>query len=350
LDYSTYKAKYYGLSIILGSYYVNLLDLTNAYRMLINKGVYQTLVSTKGMKQNQTKVFSAEASWMTLDILKKNKNGLTKMPEYSKLGYPEIAWKSGTSFGHKDAIAIGLTKNYSIGIWVGNFDAKAVYGLSGSEHAAPLLYDLARIIEKSKRLFTAKEIQSLKLKSITLCESSRQKYDGMCERTMQSKAISGVTLLNDNISHRTIFIDKKTGLRLNNSCLHQYDVTTKVVKQYPMELISWWKSRNIPFQELPKLSDDCQPVRYDVTTPMIVSPNPKTAYVITSDLPYDFQKIPLRANAAHSSSELVWLYNGEIIARTKPGETYYLQMTKGEHQLMVIDQHGSSDKIVYTVH
>ena len=62
-------------------------------------------------------------------------------------GAPAVAWKTGTSYGHRDAWSVGYSTKYAIGVWAGNFDGHGEKGLSGSEFAAPLLFDLFRALD-----------------------------------------------------------------------------------------------------------------------------------------------------------------------------------------------------------
>ena len=167
-DVST-QPRNYGLSLILGGAESNLWDLCNSYAYMSstlnhfnkNNDAYRSNeltglnlnFNTKvdfGKPTRQKNVFGAGAIWQTFNAMKE-----VNRPEGDEAwrfydSSIEIAWKTGTSFGSRDAWAIGVTKEYVVGVWVGNATGEGRPLLTGVESAAPILFDVFHLLPKSK--------------------------------------------------------------------------------------------------------------------------------------------------------------------------------------------------------
>src|SRR5690606_693740 len=143
--------KLLGLSMILGGCTVRLENLATLYKAFANGGVYHPLTITKHKKRNSAapvRIFSEEAAWMISHIMTDlYRPDLPNLFDNAR-DLPAIAWKTGTSYGRKDAWSIGFNKKYTIGVWVGNFDGTGVAELNGAAIATPLLFRLFNAIDK----------------------------------------------------------------------------------------------------------------------------------------------------------------------------------------------------------
>ena len=161
----------YGLSLILGGAESNLWDLCKAYAYMSSTLTYFNQNDSKyrknemlnlnydanikpdfGSSSRQKNIFGAGAIWQTFNAMKE-----VNRPEGDEAwkfydSSIEIAWKTGTSFGSRDAWAIGVTKDYVVGIWVGNATGEGRPSLTGVDSAAPILFDVFRLLPKSKWL------------------------------------------------------------------------------------------------------------------------------------------------------------------------------------------------------
>ena len=121
-----------GLAISLGGVGVSLQDMVQLYATLARGGVALPLRVTGEGAEGQ-RVVSAVAAWQVGDILA----GLAPPP-----GAPEnrLAYKTGTSYGHRDAWAIGFDGRHVVGVWMGRADGTPVPGAFGGDLAAPVLF------------------------------------------------------------------------------------------------------------------------------------------------------------------------------------------------------------------
>ncbi len=141
-------ADFYGLGLALGNGEVQLLHLTNAYATLARGGAYKPLlVAWEPFIQlagKPRRVLSSPAVYLVNDILKDNQARAAAFGLNSALAVPfEMAAKTGTSKDYKDNFAFGYTPRWTVGVWVGNFNASAMHKVSGVTGAGPILHDLA---------------------------------------------------------------------------------------------------------------------------------------------------------------------------------------------------------------
>jgi len=173
------SAEEYGLPLILGGCEVTLLELTNLYCGLARGGTWTPLRMLRDEKiQVRRRLFSREAAHLVSRILATlERPDLPRAWQLAR-GIPEVAWKTGTSYGHRDAWAIGFSSRYTIGVWVGNFDGSACEGISGARHATPLLFNLFRALERDGARL--EEPKDLDISSIEVCSLSHQLPGPFC--------------------------------------------------------------------------------------------------------------------------------------------------------------------------
>lgn len=339
-------ASHYGLSLVLGGGEVNLLDLTNLYATLAQGGLHGPPVFTPGAGGERTRLFSPEASALVTDILSRlERPDLPGGVERAR-GVPAVAWKTGTSFGHRDAWAVGFSSRFAIGVWTGNVQGQAVKGISGARQAAPLLFDLFRALEPDGAGLP--KTAGLNLAEVEVCALSRQLPGPDCAQRVRMTVIPGVTALGPCPVHRRVLVDAATGLRVAGACLDGREVRQEVVTLYPAELTAWWRSSGVPVPEVPASSPGC-PVALDGQGPRITSPGPAAAYHMRPDAPEVFQRVGLSAQAGPDSGELHWFQDGVLVASRDPGETFFLRLAPGRHRLTVVDGQGRSDSVRYVV-
>jgi penicillin-binding protein 1C len=328
----------YGLPLILGSGEVRLVDLTNLYATLAAEGKHKPARVLSGPRtQDSGLLFSKESTALVTAILTELKR--PDMPRsWQAAGAPAVAWKTGTSYGHRDAWSVGYSTKYAIGVWAGNFDGHGEKGLSGSEFAAPLLFDLFRSLDSS----TVPRPPS-PVPSIEVCALSRQLPTEYCRERIHIQYIPGRTKLHACDMHRPMFIDKRTGQRLAGDCIASAPHAQVVAAVYPPELVAWWRAQNQPFDPLPPLSPKCTDVAAG-PPPRIVSPSPATPYRLRRDAPAEFQEILLSAETS-DAAHLYWFEDGTLIASGDAARKMFLRPTRGVHQIVVVDDSGRSDGV-----
>ncbi|MYL82036.1 penicillin-binding protein 1C [Desulfovibrio aerotolerans] len=338
-------AAHYGLSLILGGGETTLLALTNLYAALADGGLYRpAAILAKSKPVRGERLFSPEACALTTDILTRLERPDLPTSWERALAVPAVAWKTGTSFGHRDAWAVGVSAGHVIGVWVGNMDGTPIAGISGAVHAGPILFELFRALEPHGSRAAAKT--GLDIAEIEVCADSRQLPGPDCPRRVTAKIIPGRTHLTPCPVHRRMLVDAATGERLSAECLAGREAKTVAVAEYPAELVSWWRATGIPFETPPPPAPDCPGAVGD--GPRIVSPSPATVYTVRPDIPAEYQQIALTADVPAATTRLSWYVDGELTAQAAPGKRLFWLPTPGAHRLMVSDEAGRSNSV--TIH
>lgn len=353
------RAEKIGLPLVLGAVEVTLFDLSALYTALATDGEFRPLTLVKNQESaanavsddfskpaSSTKLFSKEAIFMVTEILSELER--PDMPRAWDLAQnmPQIAWKTGTSFGHRDAWAIGYSNNSVIGLWVGNLSGRPARGISGARQAAPLLVDLFRIADP--RGSPLKRPDLLEIIDINVCADSRQLPGPYCPRQRSIQAIARKLPVGSCSLHRQIFVEEATGLRMLGDCLEKAATKPVIIEEHPPELVAWWRSKGIPFKEPPAVNPECKSMAGGIG-PRITSPQGKEPYRIRKDVPLSFQRIALRAVAGADAKKLVWFKDGLLAGECTPGETIFIDPEPGRRRLVVLDDLGRMDGVEYVV-
>ncbi|MDK2955574.1 MAG: penicillin-binding protein [Desulfovibrionales bacterium] len=342
--------EHYGLPLALGACQASLVELTGLYAALGDGGAYRPLrldpAPSSGEEPSGVRLLSPEAAWLVTDMLMDVRR--PDLPDSWFLGKDAVpaAWKTGTSFGRRDAWAVGFSSHLAVGVWVGSPEGKAIPGISGSRCAGPLLFDVLRALDRDPAPLAPDP--SLKLTAITLCDESRLPPGPYCPKTIEAVGIEGVSRLPTGNLYQRFLVDAATGLRLSGECLQGKATSAVVAPVYPARLAAWWASVGLSVPAPPPLHPDCQ-ASPDGVGPRIVSPSGQTPYYVRASAPKAFQSIRLEAWAPAGTTALYWLQDGRLIARGPPDAALFVPPTPGEHRLVVQDQDGRLDAVTYTV-
>lgn len=142
--------EHYGLALALGGGELNMEELVQLYAMLGNYGVWRPVRYRLDSAPSQgVRLLSEDASFMVLDMLRHNPR-----PDGPADPPPPVGWKSGTSWGFRDAWSVGFVGPYLVAVWVGNFDGSSNPAFVGSQIAAPLLFQIIDGAARLSRLIT----------------------------------------------------------------------------------------------------------------------------------------------------------------------------------------------------
>ncbi len=341
-------AKKYGLSMVLGGCEVNLLELTTLYAGLANMGEfapYQLLITDSQSKR----LLRQETSFIITEMLTTLQlpANTVKNPEAfeSTMNLPKIAWKTGTSYGHRDAWCIGYSPELTIGVWLGNFDGKGSSMMSGADAATPILFALFSALtgQDTHRWFTKPE----QLKTREVCTLSGAPISPHCLTRKSDVYISGVSPVATCTIHKRVSIDAATGYSLCSHCRNldktesQNGYKTVIFEEWPAEAATWLAENGFALPLLPKHNPLCNGAIAG-TAPVILSPTKDTVYYIRRGIPLETQKIRLSASASNRTQELFWFLDGELIFKGNAGQQYWLTPLKGKHLLTCVDAEGRS--------
>ncbi len=385
-------AQKYGLSMVLGGCEVNLLELTTLYVGLANMGEFGSYQLTlprnsrrgevtsplQGFRKPRVENHSSqhllrkETSFIITEMLTDSQlpTNTVKNPEAFErtMNLPKIAWKTGTSYGHRDAWCIGYSPTLTIGVWLGNFNGKGAPMLSGAEAATPILFALFTALtgQDTHRWFTKPE----QLKTRQVCALSGAPVSSHCPVHKDDVYIPGISSVAVCTIHKRIYVNEATGYSLCSHCRKNSsrrgevtsplqgfrkpkaeshfttdtslkDAQAQIFEEWPANAATWLAENGFAVPVLPKHNPLCTGTIAG-NAPIILSPAEDTIYYIREGVPLENQKIRLIASASSRTQDLFWFLDGELIFQGNAAEQYWLTPTKGKHVLTCVDAEGRS--------
>lgn len=343
----TEPSDHYGLSLILGGCEVTLLELATLYAGLANGGRFRPyrLLQSDPQVEGEA-LLHPGAAFIVSEILSKlRRPELPAVWEWSR-DMPKVAWKTGTSYGHRDAWSVGFTPHYTVGVWIGNMDGKGAPALVGAEAAAPLLFAIFNQLEANagQRWF----LQPSEVEGRRVCSVSGGLATPRCPTTRIELFMPGTSPVKPCPLHKIIMVDKETGYRLCSNCRQGRDYTERVVAQWPAEIAVWLEKNGYPLDDIPEHLPSCRRVAAG-DPPVIRSPQPGAEYRLRTGVPEEFQKILLDASVSNETSEIYWFVDGEMIYSGAATERVFLTPEPGTHTLLCMDDEGRSSEVNITI-
>lgn len=343
----TEPAHHYGLSLILGGCEVTLMDLTALYAALARGGVYRPyrLLARSSVGQPE-RLLSAGASYIVTDMLRNlRRPDLPAVWEWSR-DQPTVAWKTGTSYGHRDAWSIGVTPRYTVGVWMGNMDAEGSPALVGAEVAAPLLFQLLQRLEHDVSARWFEQPSTVEVRRV--CSVSGHRPTPFCPSTRSEHYLPGRTPSGPCTLHREIWVDARTGHRLCSHCRAGKSYDTQVVTRWPPGIATWLERTGYPLDAIPPHLPSCQRVA-EGDPPVIRSPRPGTTYRLRSGIPADYQQILLEASVSNSTERIYWFVNGNPVYQGDPTTRVFYTPEPGKHTVLCMDDEGRSSEVTIAI-
>jgi len=343
--------KYYGLQLILGGCEVTLLELTNLYAGLANFGNFAPfrLLTFDKCSEDADQFFDTQypthnllseaACFIITEMLTEVRRPDLPACWESSMNLPKIAWKTGTSYGHRDAWSIGYSPKYTIGVWVGNFDATGAPNLVGAEVAAPILFALFNaIIEPLENKWFVKPIDVATRK---VCALSGMPLSNYCNSSKEEFYIPGISPSKKCDIHQKVYIDSETGKRLCSHCRIGRKYVEKTIELYPPEVATWLRKNGHHIQTIPEHFPNCPKILAG-KGPIIHSPSANCEYKLRQGIDAEYQKILLEASVSNGTKKLYWFLDNKLIFSGEPTEKVFITPTTGKHYLVCMDDQGRS--------
>lgn len=335
-------AEHYGLALALGGHEVSMEEVVRLYAMLANQGhirPLRLLGEPEPLPQGE-QLLSPEASFLTLDILRSTPSlDEPALPGQLRQG-PVTAWKTGTSYGFRDAWTAGVFGPYVLAVWVGRFDGQGNPAFVGQQAAAPLFFEIARAIGQSAGGFDEiRKPGGLGIATVQVCATTGDLPDEHCPLTTNSYFIPGKSPLHVTRVYREVPIDIRTGKR---ACYHEPPRTRlQVYEFWPSDLLALFRSAGIARRVPPPFESDCTLMVTSATgsAPEITSPDSRIVYSLRSEQ-RDTERIPFSAITEADASSLYWFVDERFVGSTPRAEALLWRPAVGEFEVRAVDDHG----------
>ena len=185
--------EFYGSSIVLGSAEISLLDLAHLYTIYANNGVYRPLEFAGKNYKNEDKnitLISPQSAYLTAKMMSEASRSYLKNAWQYAQNTPKIAFKTGTSANSRDLYAIGVDEDYTIAVWVGNFNAEKTDKLTGLNDVSKIVFDMFKITAQRQNLEFMSEPDGIEKVPTCLDAFSYE----TCKKTALDDRIVGVKL------------------------------------------------------------------------------------------------------------------------------------------------------------
>jgi len=342
------SASHYGLGLTLGNGEISLLELTRAFSALANGGRLHELSFLKTEKPtNETIVFSDKTTWLLTDMLSDARARAPAFGLASPLRLPfACAAKTGTTKDFRDNWTVGYTTDYTVGVWVGNFDGKPMRRISGITGAAPLFRDI--MLALHRRRDPAPFALANGLVKKTICSRSGQLPGAFCQELLTEYFVAGSEPEQTCTVHYSLAWDQQAD-QPAGAGTRASQVVQRIVENWPAEFSAWLQENKVP---TPPLRHE----PYDRTDPepLAVSfPDQGDLFKIDPILKREFQTILFTAVVPKHVRFVDWLVDGQKVATVNHPFSYRWQLQEGDHRLAVQvvenQQMRRSDEVMFRV-
>lgn len=369
--------KNYGVGLVLGTAEVTPEDLAGLYTGLYHQGEWEPLRWVREKENRQRKglgraagdgthsfagnryvirhqgghadsgrvrLLSRESAFLALDMLTQTQRDSSSLMDEQIKSRAPVAWKTGTSFGFRDAWTAGVFGQYVLVVWLGNFDFSENPHLIGREIAAPLFFRVVDLFPREVLLDHGDWTNAfgLNLKKVETCSISGHLKGEHCPHGTQTWFIPGISPIAACELHRQIAVSPKTGKRLCG--VPKGSFQNQVFEFWPSDILDVFQKYGVRRKTPPGFEENCefQSLRAEGFAPEITSPKRELKYVISFGKARVAEKIPLRAIVDGDVRESSWFINQEFIGTVGAQETLYYEAKPGRYQALLVDDHGRS--------
>jgi penicillin-binding protein 1C len=332
---------HYGLSLVLGGGEVTMEELAALYASLGNGGVLRPLRYTRDAPSGaSTRVLSPESSFMVLDILSHNPRP-DAVEEGSSVGRP-VAWKTGTSWGFRDAWSAGIVGSYALVVWVGNFDGHGNPAFVGLRAAAPLFFRIADAIDSAYPSPRAPGLDTPPgVRRVDVCLASGDLPNADCPRRAATWFIPGRSPIRVSTVHRRVRIDVRTGRQACAETPLEF-VHDEIYEYWPSDLAALFARAGMPRRRAPP-AGNCAVAGVAAAKPLITSPLTGAAYEVRAPR-IGQDSLSLAATADGAVRTLYWFVDSGFVGSSAPSVPLaWIPTRAGEFALSVVDDLGASD-------
>ncbi|WP_199610798.1 penicillin-binding protein 1C [Flocculibacter collagenilyticus] len=346
------------LSVVLGGAGTSLEKLVQAYSSLANQGMVSELrfLQNELAKPKQSRrLLSVESAWVIQDALAKIRRPDSINTLAVTAPKQPLAWKTGTSYGHRDSWAIGVNKDYTVGVWLGRPDGTAMPGHHGRVTAGPLLFSVADLLGDQPESISKPENVEQAAICWPLGTLMHEQAPRFCQQQHMAWIINRVvpptwhTADNDAWQSGivTYWINADSGLSVTMDC----NVASKRQQQvavWPKVLEPWVSHNARRHQLLPELDDNCRNTALTQTVTLKITGVVPNSIFRKSGEMGQFPSVWLKSIGGAGDKN--WYINGKYKYTTPANNSKeHILSSKGQQQIMVQDQQGNTDMVTINV-
>lgn len=344
---------FYGLSLILGGCEVKMWDVAGMYASLARAYIHQE--KNKGKitagdihppnyirsykQKNDTTAATIPLDMVSLwymfqameDVMRPGEEGIW----HQFLSSKRIAWKTGTSFGFRDAWALGFNQKHLVVVWAGNADGEGRTGLIGVRTAAPVLFEIFRLLPPSG-WFTS---PSYDYTFIPVCRQSGYKAGPYCDEPETIMVPVNGEKTKVCPYHETILLDPSGTFRVNESCMNPADMLHRNWFVLPASIEGYYRMKNTGYQPLPPYMPECSGTGEENIMALYYPQQDARVYIPT-ELSGKPGELVCQATHKRKDARIHWHLNNVYITTTQYIHQLALHPEPGKYTLTLVDDKG----------
>lgn len=332
-----------GLSLALGGCGVTPEEMGGLYAMFASYGAYAPLRFLESDPiSDPSPVLSPQSAWLLAEMLTQTNRPDLPMSWKSSEDVPQIAWKTGTSYGRRDAWSIGYNPRYTVVVWVGRFSGEPVPSISGAETATPLLFRIFREIDRQSLKEWYRQPPGMKTEWV--CAATGLPPGPLCEQLSLD-----IQLIHQRkpapCNHRVM-------VRISPDSSQSYCMSCSPLTGYAElpfenaipELTAWYRSTASPIAAIPPHNPHCERV-FHGAGPKITSPVAGMDYWVS---PSDSLKLALQAQVESDVRQVLWYLDDRLLGPAPAGGVFFCLPESGLHKITCTDDKGrKADQMVW---
>jgi penicillin-binding protein 1C len=354
-------ASHYGLSVILGGAEARLWEICGFYasmgRTLIRFSEndsryingdfhppiclmeqYREELERGGKQQLKPEVLHASSIWMTFNAMKLVARPDEEANWYYFSSMPRVAWKTGTSFGNRDAWAVGVTPEYVVGVWVGNANGEGRPSLTGTASAAPIMFDVFSRLPAGPWFDKPWD----ELSPLTVCRQSGHPASRFCPDT-DSIFTANVNLRVEPCPyHQIVHLDQDGKFQVNSNCMEPSTMRHENWFILPPLVEYYFKPLNPFYKSLPPFREDCLKDLQGRQVMDVIYPVDLGEILIPVDISGKKERVIFEVVHQHKQYRIFWYVDDSFAGTTSGEHKMSLSPDPGWHTLTLTDEKGYS--------
>lgn len=348
-------ASHYGLSLILGGGESSLWEVTSTYAAMastlnqfvdqsstyrINEFVPPTYLNDRnidfGATQFEPTVLGAGAIYSTFQsMFEVNRPEGDENWHFFDSAQP-VAWKTGTSFGFKDAWAVGVTPKYAIGVWAGNADGEGRPGLTGITAAAPLFFEILETLPPSGWFQEPFD----DLMELEVCTQSGYRASVYCDDIKKELVPLHGSRTGPCPYHHQLFLDASERWRVNSECYPMEEMVAKNWFVLPPTLEYYYAQTNPNYKQLPPYLANCATSESQLME--FIYPKKNEAILLPKDMGAKTSGVVLKLAHQMADATVFWYVDERYVGKTENFHELILELEPGAYILTAVDDKGNS--------
>lgn len=347
------------LSMILGGVGARLEDLVGAHAALQRQGIAGRVRFTPDAPRIERRLLSPGAAWIVREMLAARPRPGEPEEVFANAGRPRVAWKTGTSFGFRDAWSLGTTPRYTVGVWVGRPDGTPLPGQYGAVTALPLLFEVIDSLPRGAR--AARESpRPASVTEVDVCwplgTAAADQPPGLCRKRMPAWVLDGAVppTFAERDARRwsagivRFDVDVASGERVSATCSLPHVTRRAQIARWPALLGPWLPKQWRAASTLPPLARDCRDDGREALVPLMIQGLEPGTTLARPPGRSGGVRVALRALGASGRTQ--WLLDGRWIGESEGAHMFQAEFREpGVHELTALADSGAWDSLRFAV-